>query len=171
LKICTRQDAPSVFAEIHHNLGVLYSEMPADNKKRGIWAAVSATSFQEALAFFTKDKSPYEYGMVCNNYGNALTKYPASRQGENIEKALDYYREALSVRQADRYPYERALTLLNFLEASWDAPNPEQFNQERYEDMLVKAHEIIKLVEDPQLISEAERHLARLEELNSTQST
>ena len=78
LKVFTKNNTPDVFADIHHYLGVLYSEMPSELKKKSIWAGVSVSSFDEALAFYTKDKYPHQYGMICNNYGNAFTKYPQS---------------------------------------------------------------------------------------------
>ncbi|MGD1891866.1 MAG: hypothetical protein ACFB15_14910, partial [Cyclobacteriaceae bacterium] len=134
-------------------------------QKKSILAAVSATSFQEALRFFTKDEYPYEYGLVCNNYANALTKYPTALRTDNYEKALEFYEEALSVRTAV-YPYERALTLLNYLEASWHVDNGEDgFNQQRYDDMVAKAKEVKTLVDAPDLISEAAGHLERLSQL------
>jgi len=165
LKLFKREEAPDTFAQIHLHLGVLYAEMAAMQQKKNIWAAVSATSFQEALRFFTKDEYPYEYGLVCNNYANALTKYPTALRTDNYEKALEFYEEALSVRTA-AYPYERALTLLNFLEASWHIDNGEDgFNQHRYDDMVSKAREVKTLVDAPDLVSEAEGQLERLSQL------
>ncbi len=165
LTIFSKEHAPAVFAEIHHNLGVLYAEKPGDDTQRKSWAEVSASAFKEALSFFTKDKAPYEYGMVCNNYGNALTKYPSSQPRENIERALDYYRASLSVRDPQEFPYERALTILNLLDASWEAPNPESLILERWEEMVQRAEEVVELVEDTQLLDQAHMHLKKLEEL------
>ena len=165
LKVFRQDVAPDVFADIHHNLAVLYSEMPADNKKRGIWAGVASASFQEALNFYTKEQYPYEYGMICNNFGNALTKFPLAVHSDNYEKSLYYYQEALSVR-TPQYPYERAITLLNFLEASWNVSNhSEAFNRERYEDMVAKAQEVKTLEVDAEMLREADNHLEMLEQL------
>ena len=162
LKVFKRDEAPETFAQIHAHLGVLYAEMSDLQQKKGIWAAVSATSFQEALRFFTKEAHPYEYGLVCNNYANALAKYPTALRIDNYEKALDFYKEALTVRTS-AYPYERAITLLNYLEASWFLDNGEDdFNQVRYQDMLNKAQEVKSLVDAPDLLAEAERHLKEL---------
>ncbi|MEM6840814.1 MAG: hypothetical protein AAF632_01205 [Bacteroidota bacterium] len=165
LKVFKRDEAPETFAQIHAHLGVLYAEMSDLQQKKGIWAAVSATSFQEALRFFTKEGHSYEYGLVCNNYANALTKYPTALRIDNYEKALEYYKEALAVRTSV-YPYERAITLLNYLEASWFLDNGEDdFNQPRYQDMLEKAQEVKSLVDAPDLLAEADRHLAELSRL------
>ncbi|MEO0898102.1 MAG: hypothetical protein AAFY71_16955 [Bacteroidota bacterium] len=165
LKVFTKEIRPDVFADIHHNLAVVYAEMPADPKRKGIWAGVSASSFQEALSYFTKENFPYEYGSICNNFGNALSKFPAAVHSDNHEKALYYYQEALSVRSV-AYPYERALSLLNFLEASWKVGNdPESFNEERYKDMVEKAWEVKKLVKDMDILLEAETHLDNLYKL------
>ncbi|MDP5171417.1 MAG: hypothetical protein NWR72_14325, partial [Bacteroidia bacterium] len=100
VKIFTKDLAPGIFASIQHHLAVLYSEMPDENKKRHIWAAISVRSFDEALSFFTKEQYPYEYGMICNNYGNALVKFPPAKNVDHVQMALDYYREALQVREA-----------------------------------------------------------------------
>ncbi|MEM1318880.1 MAG: hypothetical protein AAGG75_01420 [Bacteroidota bacterium] len=170
LKVFRQSVAPDVFAEIHHQLGMLYAEMPAENKKRGIWAGVASASFQEALNFYNKEQHPYEYAMICNNFGNALSKFPPAIHSDNFEKSLFYYQEALSIRTAD-YPYERAITLLNYLEASWKVGNAtDAFNQKRYEDMLLKAREIGQLVQEPDILNEAQKHLDMLEELKKSVS-
>ncbi|MDX2302466.1 MAG: hypothetical protein NW226_06675 [Microscillaceae bacterium] len=166
LKIFDKETTPEIFADIHHHLGIIYSEMPDENKKRGVWAALSASSFKEALAYFTKADFPYEYASVSNNYANAMTLYPPMKKADNYAKALELYEEALSVRDAQTYPYERALTLINFLEASWYVSNEEDsFNEIRYRDMVAKALEIKNLVDDPQLHEEAQKHLEELEKL------
>ncbi len=165
LKVFTKEERPDVFADVHHNLAVVYAEMPADPKRKGIWAGVSSSSFHEALSYFTKERFPYEYGSICNNFGNALSKFPAAVHTDNHAKALHYYQEALSVRNI-AYPYERAISLLNFLEASWQVGNePETFNEERYQDMVAKAWEVKKLVKDTDMLLEAEAHLDNLYKL------
>ncbi|RMG58872.1 MAG: hypothetical protein D6722_23065 [Bacteroidetes bacterium] len=162
-----QDQAPAVFADIHHHLGILYAERPASPEKAALWAAVSASSFREALAWYTREQAPYQYGVICNNYGNALTRYRGSERADYFQKALDYYREALSVRD-QRYPYERAITLLNFLEASWKVGNPEGFNHDRYEDMRAKVEEVRSLVSEPDLLAEAQRHADGLDQLMNT---
>lgn len=169
LKIFDKENAPDIFADIHHHLGIIYSEMPDENKKRGIWAALSASSFKEALAFFNKTDFPYEYATISNNYAGAMTLYPQMKKADNYAKALELYEEALAIRDAKNYPYERALTLTNFLEASWYVSNEEDtFNENRYQDMLSKALEIKDLVTDECLINEANKHLDELQKLKST---
>ena len=165
LKIFTKETAPDVFADIHHNLGVLYSSMPSEHKKKSIWVGVAVSSFDAALSFYTKDQYPYQYGMICNNYGNAFTKFPQAVLTDNHEKALFYYQEALDVR-TKAYPYERAITLLNFLEASWDVGNaPDTFNEKRYKDMVAKANEVKSLVEDADMLEQTGKHLNLLKAL------
>ena len=79
----------------------------------------------------------------------------------HVDAALDVRPEA--------YPYERASTRLNFLAASWDVGNdPESFNEERYQDMLVKVAEVKTLVDHEEMIAEANKHLALLEKLRAT---
>ncbi|MEM6963146.1 MAG: hypothetical protein AAF573_00180 [Bacteroidota bacterium] len=168
LKVFTKEMTPGVFADIHHNLGVLYTDMPTDHKKKSIWAGIAVSSFDQALAFYAKEKYPYQYGMICNNYGNAFTKFPQAVLTDNHEKALFYYQEALDVRTS-AYPYEKAITLLNFLEASWDVGNdPDSFNEERYEDMIAKANEVKTLVDNEEMLAEADKHLKLLEKLKAT---
>lgn len=168
LKVFTKEAAPNVFADIHHHLAVIYTDMPSEKKKKSIWAGVANSSFNEALQYFTKEEFPYEYGMICNNFGNAFTKFPQAVLSDNFEKSLYYYQEALDVRTTN-YPYERAITLLNFLEASWKVGNnPDEFNTKRFEDMLLKAQEVKTLVNDEALLSEAQRHLELLEELKQS---
>lgn len=164
LQVFTRNDAYPVFAEIQHHLGIIYSEIPDEVKKKSIWAAVSVSSFNQALEYFTRDAHPYEYATISNHYANALTKFPLAARSDNFAKALGFYREALAVRTARAYPYERALTLLNFLEAAWQVnlendPNPEALLTE----MTAYAEEIPLLVEDGALREAAQQHLARLE--------
>jgi hypothetical protein len=168
LHIFKKEEAPDVFADIHHQLGVIYAELPDENKKRSIWAALSATSFSEALEYYNKVDFPYQFGMICNNFANAYAKYPQGGKTDNFEKAINFYEEALSVRPGLQYPAERAVTLLNYLEASWNVSNHnEGFNTERYDDMVAKANEIKTLTADEQLIIETEKHLQLLEELET----
>ncbi|MDX2134357.1 MAG: hypothetical protein SFV52_06210 [Saprospiraceae bacterium] len=168
LKVFNREDAPEVFAEMQQYLGIIYAEMPDETLKRGVWAALSASAFQEALAFFAKDRHPYEYAMVCNHYGNALTKYPPAVHSDNIEKALFYYNEALGIRRADRFPLERATTLLNFVEACWHLNlEGKGANTALFEEMVAKTNEALHLSDDPHIRDEAHRHLERLESLRA----
>lgn len=161
LRVFNREDTPSVFADIQHHLGVIYSEIPDEAKKKSVWAAVSSAAFQDALQFYTKENFPYEYAMVCNSYGNALSKYPAAIHSDNHEKALFYYQEALEIRTAEVFPIERALTLLNFLEASWHVGTQENEGQ-RLQAMKAKAREVKTLSTDPTILAEADLHLSKL---------
>ena len=168
LKVVKQDLYPYWFAEIHNRLGVLYAEMPEEQQKRSIWAAVSATSFVEALSFFTKEEYPYEYASVCHNYATALINYPQAIRNDNIEKALNYFNESLEIRTAEAYPQERTMTLLNFLEASWEASNiNELIERVRLNDMREKTREIIALTEDPLMSERAYEHLNSIEKLQT----
>ena len=168
LKVFSRHDAPEVYADIQHHLGMIYAEIPDEVKKKGIWAAVSSSAFQEALQIYNKSAYPYEYASVCNHYGNALSKYPDAKMTDNMEKAIFYYGEALGIRTAEKYPLERCLTLLNYLEAQWHLGMPEdKFQATRFEDMVLKAREVINLSQDSQLQFEAQNHLDNLEQLKA----
>jgi len=166
LKIFTKADAPDIFAEIQHHLGVIYSEIPDEVRKKSIWAAVSISSFNEALSYFTREDNPYEYARICNSFANALTKYPDAKLSDNYAKALSFYRDALEIRTGALYPGERALTILNFLEAAWLVSQPNEFaEQSLFNEMTQLAGEVKNLVEDDRLQEQAKIHLMRLEEL------
>lgn len=163
LKVFTQQVAPEIFAEIQHHLGVIYSEIPDEAPKKGIWAAVSTSSFKQALAYFTRQDFPYVYATICNHYGNAITKYPDAKLGDKYAKALELYAEALTIRTAEAYPYERALTLLNYLEAAWFVAEADEAKQGLLlDDMIDKAAEVSVLVADPALLADAQKHLTQL---------
>jgi tetratricopeptide (TPR) repeat protein len=166
LKIFSREETPEVFADIHQYLGVIYAEIPDEVKKKSIWAGISSASFQQALEFYTRESHPYEYAMVCNNYANAMTKYPEAIHSDNLEKALFYYNEALSIRTPADWPLERAVSLLNYVETSWYLNlSGNGSNHALFDDMLGKATEAKQLTNDPAIVREAQMQLEKLEQL------
>jgi tetratricopeptide (TPR) repeat protein len=167
LKVFSRDETPEVFADIQQYLGVIYAEIPDEVKKKSIWAGISSGSFQQALLYYTKADHPYEYAMVCNNYANALTKYPAAVHSDNLEKALFYYTEALAVRTAADWPLERAVTLLNYVETSWflNLEGKNGSDRSLFDQMVEHAQEALVLTNDPAIIKEAEAQLDKLAEL------
>ncbi len=171
LEVFNRHQFPEVFADIHHYLGVIYSAIPDEVQKKSIWAGVSVSSFHEALNYYNKVDTPYAFAQICNHFGNAYTKYPVAALGDNFEKALDWYREALDVRTAKEYPFERSLTLSNYLDASWKAGNPgDGWSTDRFNDMWEKASELKQLESNQELTSEAEKHLDALIKLKADSS-
>jgi tetratricopeptide (TPR) repeat protein len=170
-RVFSRESAPEQHADIQHHLGMIYAEFPDEEKKKSLWAGLSATAFQEALGIYRKEYFPYEYAAVCNHYGNALTKYPEAKLSDNIAKAITFYQEALQIRTAERFPLERSLTLLNYLEAQWHLNMPEDiFDEKRYLDMVEKANEVKTLNMDQKVIAEADQHLKRLSQLKAAYS-
>ena len=165
LKVFKREQTPDIFADIHHKLGVIYSEILDEEKKRSIWTSASVASFKEALNFFTKDDYPYEYALICNNQGNAYAKYPQAIHSDNYAKALDWYNQALEIRKADNYPNERAITLLNYVEAAWNLGIESDFDESLFEDMMQKAEEVKMLPVSNELVVEAHRHIEHLKQL------
>lgn len=166
LKVFSREEAPDVFADIHQYLGVIYSEIPDEALKKSIWAGVSSASFQQALNYYGKETHPYEYAMVCNNYANALTKYPEAVHSDNHEKALFYYAEALDIRTATAWPFERAVTLLNYVETCWYLNlTGNGSNRALFEQMLEKTQEAQRLTNDPAIVGMAQQQLKKLEQL------
>jgi tetratricopeptide (TPR) repeat protein len=163
LRIFTIEHAPDIFAEIQHQLGRVYAEIPDEVKKKGIWAAVSVSSFTEALNFYNKIDYPYQFAMICNNMGIAYTKYPKSLQTDNYDKALAWYNEALDIRTAANYPLERVLTLNNYIEASWLVGNVDNADNDRYEDMMQKLNEILILNHDEEICNRAKADIEKLQ--------
>nr|MBI1232034.1 hypothetical protein [Cytophagales bacterium] len=159
---------PLAYAEIQENLGVIYSEIPDEAKKKSVWAAVSASSFLDALSIFTKESFPYDYARVCNHYGNALMKYPQAVRSDNVVKALSYFQEALAIRNAAEFPVERSLTLLNYLEACWNADNShDEKNPGRLFEMQGRITELLDINAGPDFIEEALRHQEKLDQLKA----
>ncbi len=160
----TKENMPQLFAEIHHQLGIIYSDFPTEDKKKSIMAGLSQTSFMEALSVYTKQEYPYMYATICNHFGNALCKFPPSIHTDNFQKALHYYNEALQIR-TPQYPYERAITLLNYIEACWHVRNQKNNGQDLLSDMKRKAEEVLQLVQDETLCQEAQKHLDNIKKL------
>jgi len=173
LKIFSKDVAPYVHADIHHHLALIYTEMPNSKEKKAMLNALATSSYQEALKFFNKEQFAYEYGCVCNNFGNALVKFPDSAFQNTTEKAIFYFEESLSVRQGSHYPYERASTLLNLLEAYWQLPleaGQREEKQKRWRDMENMLREVKELVvdKDSVLRQQAEEHRTALEKAKNS---
>jgi tetratricopeptide (TPR) repeat protein len=169
LKVFTAENYPDVFADIQHHLGIIYSEIPDDVKKKNVWAGISVASFLEALNFYNKVDYPYQFGMICNNFGNAYTQYPPAIRSDNFEKALAWYREALDVRTAEQYPEERAATLLNYVEACWHVAHVES-QEKLYAEMMQKLNEVKTLTTNADLLNKAQEHLLQLQQLKSLET-
>ena len=172
LKVFKKEAYPQKFADIHHNLGVLYAEIPVTDAEQAIWSAFSASSFQQALEYYDKTNFPYQYAMVCNNYAIALMNFPPAKLHDNYQKAANLFEEALHIREASHYPFERALTLANQLELYWLTHNEnEDAAQQKYQEMINKAQEIKQLVDDATLLEQANGHLEQLEKLKLVLNT
>ena len=168
LKVFKRDTHPQKFADIHHNLALIYSEIPVSSEEKPIWTAFCASSFKEVLAFYTKEKYPYEYAMASHNYATALMNFPEAKLHNNLDKAFGLFEDALSVRSEKEYPFERALTLLNQLELYWLMHNEdEKAEKEKYHQMLEKATSITTIVEDENIIEQANQHLNQLKNLKT----
>jgi hypothetical protein len=133
-----------------------------------MWTAFCASSFKEVLAFYNKEQYPYEHAMASHNYATALMDFPPAKIHDNLKKAARLFNEALDIRTADAYPFERALTLMNQLELGW-LTNNEGSSEElkKYEEMKSKAEEVKTLVNNEGLISQVEDHLKELEKVKS----
>lgn len=171
LKIFTREDTPEIFADIHHQLGIVYADIPDEVKKKGIWASVAVSSFNEALGFYNKVDFPYEFAKICNNMGLAYTKFPQALNSDNFDKALAWYREALDIFTTKNFPAERSATLLNYLDACWFAGNSKDENGKRFEEMNDKANEILAIGNDETIMEQTKVHLQKMSELKVALNT
>jgi len=168
LKVFKRDTHPQKFADIHHNLALIYSEIQVSEQEKPIWTAFCASSFKEALAFYNKDEFPYQYAMVSHNYATALMGFPEAKLHNNLDKSFAMFEDALTIRTAKNYPFERALTLLNQLELYWLINNETNEDElKNYKEMLTKANEIKNLVDDKALLKKAEEQLETLHKLKS----
>jgi hypothetical protein len=168
LKVFKRDTHPQKFADIHHNLALIYSEIQVSEAEKAIWTAFCASSFKEALGFYTKEQFPYEFSMLCHNYATALMGFPEAKLHNNWNKAFKLFEDALAIRTAKKHPFERALTLLNQLELYWLLHNEDDASEiKKYNEMLSKASEIHQLVDEEELLEKANRHLKTLENLKT----
>ncbi|MCH2215163.1 MAG: hypothetical protein MK086_08340 [Flavobacteriales bacterium] len=168
LKVFKRDTHPQQFADVHHNLALIYSEIPVSAEEQPMWTAFCASSFKEVLSFYAKENFPYEHAMASHNYATALMDFPPAKIHDNLTKAKGLFDAALEIRKPDTYPFERALTLLNVLELGWLSHNEDSIEEiKKYEEMKSQAEEIQTLVSDPALIEKAEEHLQRLEQLKT----
>ncbi len=166
LKVFKRDRYPEHFADVQHNLGLIYSEIPAAEEEKPIWTAFSASAFKEALRIYTKEGYPYEHAMVCHNYATALMHFPPAKLHDNFKRSNGLFEEALKIRTAEEYPMERALTLLNQLELAWLMHNADNSEEgKRYAEMKAKAHEVKALVQSENLLAVVTEHLSKLEQL------
>ena len=168
LKIFKRDTHPQKFADIHHNLALIYSEIPVSSEEKPIWTAFCASSFKEVLAFYTKEQYPYQYAMASHNYATALMNFPEAKLHNNLDKAFGLFEDALTIRTIHNYPFERALTLLNQLELYWLMHNEDaDAEMLKYNQMVEKATSITQIVEDESLREQANQHLNQLKHLKT----
>ncbi len=168
LKVFKRDTHPQKFADIHHNLALIYSEIKVSEQEKPIWTAFCASSFKDALKFYTKEQFPYQFAMVSHNYATALMGFPEAKLHNNLDKAFGMFEEALTIRTAENYPFERALTLLNQLELYWLLGNENQEDEhKKYNEMLTKTNEIFNLVDDKALLEKAKTNLEEIKKLKT----
>lgn len=166
LKVFKKDIHPEKFAQVQHNLALIYSEMPSSPEEKGIWSAFSASSFKNALEIYDKENYPYEFAMASHNYATALMDFPPAKVHDNLAKAQGLFEDALKIRTPSQYPMERSLTLLNQLELYWLTHNEDSDAEtKKYRAMLWKIDEIKKLTTDENLLKQADNHRERLEKL------
>lgn len=167
LKVFQKSNFPQRYADAQHQLALIYSEMPATDAEKQLWASFAISSFQKALEFYNAEVYPSEYARICHNYATALMQLPPAKLGNHLEKAAQYFQEALEIRTIRYYPTERAITLLNYLELLWQSHNEnEEVESQKLEEMKRYAKEIKILTEDENLQKQASEHLHNLEKLS-----
>ena len=168
LKVFKRHTHPQKFADIHHHLALIYSEIPVTPEEKPMWIAFCASSFKEVLSFYTKEEHPYRYAMACHNYATALMHFPPAKIHNNLDKAAGLFAEALTIRTAAAHPFERALTLLNQLELGWLAHNADYGEElKNHASMVSAAQEIKSLVTEESLVEQANEHLSALQKVKN----
>jgi hypothetical protein len=168
LKVFKRDTHPQKFANIHHNMALIYSEIPVSPDEKPMWTAFCASSFKEALAFYTQDQYPYENAMVSHNYATALINFPEAKLHNNLDKAMGLFEDALQVRTAENYPFERASTLINQLELYWLLHNETNEDEaKRFGEMQQKINEVKTLVNDSDMLEKVAFHEAKLQSLKT----
>lgn len=167
LKIFKKDTHSKRYADIKHQLAILYSEIPAITEEKSMWTAFCASSFKEAIEVFDRLGYKYEYAMACHNYGTALINFPEAKMHDNLEKANQYYEEALKIRNRNQFPFERASTLINQLELFWLMKN-ENLEEEylRMNQMRQKIEEIKELNLDEKMTEKVKFHEEKLAQLN-----
>jgi len=166
LKVFKRDAYPQKYADIHHNLALIYSEIKVMDNEKPIWTAFCASSFKDALSYYTKEDFPYQFAMVTHNYATALMGFPEAKLHNNLDKAYHMFEDVLKIRTAEKLPFERSLSLLNQLELFWLLHNEnEEDEKNRFEEMTKKAIEVKTLVAEEDLIEKANLHLTELEKL------
>ena len=167
LKVFKRHSHPQRFADIHHHMALIYSEMPAQAQEKAIWTAFSASSFKNAMEFYTKEVYPYEYASVVHNYATALMYFPPAKLHNNFDKAASFFEEALTIREAARFPVERALSLLNQIELLWmQLEASPEVHSDHTQKIKAKAEEVLKLTTQDELVEKAKGHLKEIDTLN-----
>ena len=149
-------------------MALIYSEIPVSAEEKPMWTAFCASSFKEALAFYSKDEYPYENAMISHNYATALINFPEAKLHNNLDKAFGLFENALKIRTAEQYPFERASTLINQLELYWLLHNETDDDEaQRLHEMRHKINEVKMLVEDPGMLEKVAFHETKLQSLKT----
>ena len=169
LKVLKLETYPLEYGDVQCLLAVIYAEMPTQNlAEKNIWAAFSASAYEEALKVYTYQTFPYQYATICSNYGTSLLNFSEGKTRKNLKKAAEMFEKALKVRNPETYPLERALTLLNQLELYWKLHNDNTDKEhQRLETMQNSIKEIRQLVppDKTDILKVVARHEQDLETL------
>lgn len=110
LRIYTRERFPRRYAEVQHNLGILYKQRVTGDEQENWQQAIDY--FQRAIDVFPPDILPENRAMNLYNLGNVLMLVHMNRADKGdqayLHKALDCLLEALQYYTRTRHPYEYA---------------------------------------------------------------
>ena len=105
------QSVPRKAAEIQHNLGLAYRELPAGDRQENLRRAIAC--YEAAVQVHTREAFPVEWAMTQNNLGLAYRELPAGDRQENLDRAIACYDAALQVYTREAFPVQWAGTQNN----------------------------------------------------------
>ncbi|MDI9338297.1 MAG: hypothetical protein QM539_07720 [Alphaproteobacteria bacterium] len=114
-KVFTKANYPLEYAHLQMNLGIIYTEIPQYENKKDIYAGLAQSAFAEALHIYNKFEQPLLYASLCINMANAMLRMLPNIDAERFKKIEFYILEALDIRVSSKYPEERAVALVSYI--------------------------------------------------------
>jgi tetratricopeptide (TPR) repeat protein len=165
LHVYTRERFPRRYAEIQHNLGLLYKQRVTSDERDNLQQAID--HFQRAIDVFPPDIYPENRAMNLYNLGNVLMMVHINRADKEnqiyLHKALDCFQEALQYYTRSTHPYEYAKIQQSLAGIYADYMEGERFaHVDKALEHLQQALTVFTLDKYPLNYAEAHRMLAIL---------
>ena len=96
LEVCSQEETPYTWGEIHNCLGLAYCDKTSGKKADNLQKAID--NFELALQVFKKETYPEAYARIQNNLGIVYRRLFQ----EGIQKSTDAYRAALEIYTPER---------------------------------------------------------------------